>query len=263
MQSFIAQFLDRFGRSISPKVRDLLLSNADTLKKAFVVDDYEVFEQIGDAIISQFIISYSYKKFPFLDCKEGVKVVARIRIKYTSSQFLSSLAESFGFWDQIISLNPNQIIDIKKQSLLEDTFEAFIGSIGHIIDQNIGSGVGYIACNHILTQIYDQTAIILTYENLFDSKTRLKELCDFFKQRLTISWKSEKTPVNTIKVTLTYTVDGASDFLTAFARTKVDAEQTIASEVLERLKIMGIKKDEPEIFAFLEQRKNDHVFKEK
>ena len=259
-KEFISGFFAREGKYLTSNIKDILCApeSLEVFRQAFTTSDYEIFEQIGDVIISQFIVCYSYKKFSNLRCKEGVKIVARIRIKYTSCQFLSKLAEELEFWPQVRFHETEQFMEItesRRQSILEDVFEAFIGSISCVVDDKFGLGVGYIVCNHILSSIYEKQQILLTYENLFDAKTRLKELSDFFKQKLTITWKVEKTSSNSIKVLLTYSTDGTTSTLTATARTKAEAEQALASEALEKLKILGIAKNPPEIFQ------NDILFK--
>lgn len=242
------RFIADLVRDLPATSRDVLLANIATYKRAFTVDDYEVFEQIGDTAISQFIINYSYRLFPHLNTKDGVKVVARIRIKYTSSAFLAGLADDLGFWPHIVGTE-DAVTATRRQAVLEDVFEAFIGATGYIIDRAFGLGSGFIVCCSLLNAIYDTVYIDISYESLFDPKTRLKELCDFFKHRLGIAWGSDKLHDGTIKAMLWYTLDGVKQVAYATARTKVDAEQAAANEVIAVLNARGIKKDLPEIFA--------------
>ncbi len=245
--NFIRNLVGRFSNVLSENTLRILFADMPIFRQAFTVDDYEIFEQMGDAVISQFIINYSYRRFPFLRSKDGVKIVARIRIKYTSRAFLSDLAETLGFWPQIAGVEVAANVT-RRLSLLEDVFEAFIGAINYIIDHKVGPGAGYIASSAILTAIYESRDIDITYESLFDAKTRLKELCDFFKQRLTVTWASDKN-LDTIKVRLICSIDGNKQTIHACARTKVDAEQQAAQQVINILDQIGIKKARPEIFT--------------
>jgi hypothetical protein len=54
-------------------------------------------------------------------------------------------------------------------------------------------GVGYAIVYTILKSIFDNMNISLKYEDLYDAKTRLKELCDMYKTQLTnLNYKYEK-----------------------------------------------------------------------
>jgi dsRNA-specific ribonuclease len=227
-----------------------LQKGVEEYRKAFTVPEYQVLEQIGDAVISHFIISYSYKKFPFLNCKEGVKVVARVRINYTSCQFLAEIARDLGFWEHISGKDEAPIQGARKLNLLEDVFEAFVGATYNLIDEEFGQGTGFIVCNQMLAHIYDARRISLLYDDLFDSKTRLKELCDFFKKNLSVSWSFEKDEFSHL-VRLDVKVDGKTFRFKASARVKIDAEQQVSQEAIDALRREGISKEEPEFFRFI------------
>ena len=145
-------------------------------------DNYEVYEQLGDITVNKFIICYMYKRFPKLHCTKGVKVVARLRINYGSKQSFAQIAESLGFWSFITASEDER--NRNKKPLLEDTLEAFFGAIEYIIDNKTLHGVGYAVVYDILSVIFDAIDISLKYENLYDSKTRLKELFDFYGEKI-------------------------------------------------------------------------------
>jgi dsRNA-specific ribonuclease len=246
-EEFILNWLNLFP--LSQRVKQYLGENVSMYKEAFNYNDYQVYEQIGDSIIGQFIITYSYRKFPFLNNKEGVKIVARIRIKYTSSQFLARLAHDLSYFKYIVAPDMDTLSEIKKQALLEDVFEAVIGLTNVLVDKEFGAGTGYIVCYAILTTLYNTVNIDITYENLFDSKTRLKELCDVHKNRISVQWNFEKLDNNMISVVLSCTIDNQKYTLSSISRTKIDAEQEAASNALDLLKKIDIVKTEPEIFT--------------
>ncbi len=64
-------------------------------------NNYQVLEQVGDLTGNKFIVNYMYQRFPQLDCAEGVKVVARLRINYGAKESFCEIARKLGFWDFI------------------------------------------------------------------------------------------------------------------------------------------------------------------
>ena len=68
--------------------------------------NYEVYEQLGDVSANKFIVWYMYKRFPQLNCLEGVKIVARLRINYGAKQSFYRIAENLGFWSSSVEPSP-------------------------------------------------------------------------------------------------------------------------------------------------------------
>src|SRR3990167_10204011 len=176
--------------NISDKYLSLLLTEesiliysdvftSDSVDKA---NNYQVYEQLGDLTGNKFIVWYIYERFPQLNCTEGVKVVARLRINYVAKQSFFKIAQDLGFWEYISATKDLRMRKMK--SLLEDAFEAFIGATELILDRKIGKGFGYRIAYRILKGIFDELPISLKYEDLYDPKTRLKELSDFYTDRL-------------------------------------------------------------------------------
>ena len=171
------------GVKLKVKYKDLLLTEKslgifDHVFTSFTANtgfDYEFYEQLGDSVLTQFIVFYSYKRFPQLKQKTGVHVVALIRHKYVSKDVLPVIAEGLGFLP-FISASFDSLK--KKEKLLEDVFEAFIGAVTSILDEEIRHGVGYAVAYDLLSSIYDKIDISLAYENLKDPVTRLKEIFD-------------------------------------------------------------------------------------
>lgn len=160
-------------------------------------NNYQVLEQVGDLTGNKFIVNYMYERFPCLDCTEGVKVVARLRINYGAKQSFSEIARKLGFWSFISATN--DLRHRKMKSLLEDVFEAFLGATERILDRKKRVGVGYAIVYDILATIFDGMDISLRYEDLYDSKTRLKELFDLHEDRLgPLVYKEQKHAMITI-----------------------------------------------------------------
>ena len=187
---------------LKPKYIDLLTNEksieeygiAFTAASADIVNNYERYEQLGDMSANKFIVWYSYRRFPQLDCTDGVKVVARLRINYGATQIFSTLAEELGFWPFISSaIEPPLILEERKKNnkkyrnkhkntLLEDVFEAFIGCTESLLDKAFRTGVGYAIVYDILTDIFNEMPMSLAYEDLYDAKTRLKETFDHYNK---------------------------------------------------------------------------------
>lgn len=162
-------------------------SKAFTASSADANNNYEQFEQLGDVTANKFIVWYAYRRFPQLDCPEGVKVVARLRINYGAKESFAPLAEKLGFWEYISAQEEGVERGIKyrnrhKKDLLEDTFEAFIGCTEYLLDNAYRPGVGYGIVYDILSDIFNELPMSLRFEDLFDAKTRLKETFDAYPQ---------------------------------------------------------------------------------
>lgn len=202
---------------------------------------YEVYEQIGDSVIKVFMTTYFYRRFPKLwKNNNGVKIVARLVIKYGSKEILSSLSKLYGF-DKHIVLNEEINSQQRMTSILEDVFEAFIGATSIIVDCQMNAvGMGNVVCYKILEKIYDQIDISLAYENLFDGKTRLKELVDLFKTKLgSISYSFQKEGSN-VRVDIMWNNEQVIG--TAADPIKIKAERLAAEMALDVLKEHGFEK---------------------
>lgn len=212
------------------------------------VNNYEVYEQLGDITVNKFLVWYFHSRFSNqLNSPFGVKIVARLRIKYGSKQFLSELADSLGFWEHILILDKsNDITQGKRMSILEDVFEAFIGVTEYIIDQRLHPGLGYISSYRILESIFNELPIDLSYEHLFDAKTRLKELFDTYREQLgNVHYEYKKLP-NMVSVVQIY--HGTNKNFICSASSPINksiAEQIASEKALQVLAQRGFVKEIP------------------
>lgn len=188
-KELIIGILKKYGKLKSKYVNMLtddeamkVYSSAFTSELVDPENNYQVLEQLGDLAGNKIIVNYMYEKFPQLDCAEGVKVVARLRINYGAKQSFSEISRKLGFWNFISATN--DLRQRKMKPLLEDVFEAFLGATERILDRRKRVGVGYAIVYDILASIFDEMDISLNYEDLYDSKTRLKELFDINESSL-------------------------------------------------------------------------------
>ena len=230
---------------------------AFTAKSANETDNYEVYEQLGDLSANKFIVSYMYKKFPKLKCSECVKIVARLRILYGSKQTFCVIAENLGFWP-FISADEEQR-NTEKKKLLEDTFEAFIGVTELMIDEKIRQNVGYAIVYEVLHSVFETINISLKYEDLYDAKTRLKELFDLYNKGGETSFgklEYEENKDLESRLTTSYVYQKFSSTYRILlgqgvASLKADAQQRAASAGICSLNNKGYTKPVPYIYINL------------
>jgi dsRNA-specific ribonuclease len=160
----------------------LVYDQAFTAESAVPKRNYEMFEQLGDVTANKFIVWYMYRRFPQLRETTGVKVVARLRINYGARQSFSEIGERLGFWEFISASEEDR--GRKKKDLLEDCVESFVGATELIMDDEFRPGIGQAVVYDILSNVFDDIPISLRYEDLYDAKTRLKEIFDFHKDTI-------------------------------------------------------------------------------
>lgn len=224
-------------------------------------ENYEVFEQQGDAVFGCFIVWYIYRRYPTLERSECVQIVARIKIKYGSKKTFSMIADKLGFW-KYISASENERLHNKKD-LLEDVFEAFIGATTHLLEKHFKIGVGYAIAYDILKSIFDEIDISFRYEDLYDAITRLKEIFDYYTKIQTDIYqnKTTHTTIGTIRkiaerngdlctVSIYRVYQGKEIFLgTDKAALKDEAEQKASQQAIVKLNKMGFFRPLPDIFT--------------
>lgn len=269
--------------NVSDKYIDILTSNESLqiYSAAFTSDmldvnsNYQIYEQLGDLSCNKFIVWYIYNRFPQLKSSEGIKIAARVRINYGSKQCFSNIAEKLNFWDFISA--PNDLRQRNKKSLLEDVFEAFIGATEYILDNDLGIGVGYACVYNILESIFDKIDISLRYQDLYDAKTRLKELFDYKLHELG-PFIYEETKDKLINISRVYRLKGAKYETTQEGKIntskisgtydkeligegksslKSTAQQYAAKNALYNLRNKGIFKPIPIAFKFINGFKID------
>lgn len=228
-----------------------IFNDVFTSNTANVLENYEVYEQLGDITVNKFIVWYMYKRFPQLNCAQGVKIVARLRINYCSKQSFAQIAESLGFWDYITASEEER--NHNKKPLLEDTLEAFFGAVELIIDKHTLTGVGYAVVFDILETIFNKLHISLKYEDLYDSKTRLKELFDYSGDKLgTIKYEDDRNVDEKVTRSCVFQVTPQNNRIKigeGVASLKADAQQRAASKAILFLKNQGYSKPVPEVYA--------------
>jgi dsRNA-specific ribonuclease len=248
-KNFISELLkrgnvsDKFMHILTSDENMKLYGTAFTSSTADVNNNYEMYEQLGDVCANQFIVYYMYERFPQLKCTKGVKVAARLRINYGSKETFTHIAESLGFWEYISSTIEER--STNKKDLLEDTFEAFCGVTSSVVNDATRQGIGFPIVYDILESVFNDMDISLAYDDLYDSKTRLKEIFDLKRfsdilGKLKYTCEKNATGVNVVTATANGNIIGVG---TAYK--KADAEQKAAAEGIKKVNSMGYIREPP------------------
>jgi dsRNA-specific ribonuclease len=264
-----AHIYDKYIDIITSKESMELLGNAFTSETVDPINNYEIFEHLGDLSANKFISMYMFQRFPQLNHPRYVKIVARLKINYGSKQSLFEFARKLGFWNYISS--SLEFRQKRMKSLLEDVFEAFLGTIEWIVDkytQIIGSG--FIIVYKILEYLFDDIDISLDYNKLYDAKTRLKELFDMYEEKIgVLQYQDEKDEINNIRYCKVYRISNPVFFVNkitgkedkkkvlsgnkfligeGYAPLLKNAQQFAASKALSTLKKQGWEKPIDDIY---------------
>ncbi len=240
---FIQQILSL--SNLNPQYFDVLLDKesikiyeqAFTHKTADEIENYEYLEFLGDTTLNKSIAWYLSRRFPQLNCPKGVKILTRLKINLISKKSFASFAKQLRFWDFVSATD--DIRSTKMDKTLEDVFEAFFGATEMLIDTRIQFGAGYAICYGIIAHLLDSKPLPLKYEDLFDAKTRLKEVFDHFGEKIgRLEYTSKKEDrIHHVQIVAQNKILGEGS-----APLKIDAEQKAADKAIRMLKNMGFSK---------------------
>ena len=189
------EFIRRvFSKSkIDPKYMDVL-TNPEALniyRVAFTsstVDlnkNYELYEYMGDVAANAAVVMYFYEAFPQLRCPKSINILNRLKIVHVSMESFSKIAEDLGFWPYIrydADVAEKRKSKKSREALLEDVFEAFVGATEIILIDAFGMvGVASQIIYNFIKSIFEAKEISFASEDLYDAKTRLKELFEIRK----------------------------------------------------------------------------------
>lgn len=270
-QNFIISLFER-GDIPSHYVTD---ASMETFRRAFThkslepVDNYEFLEIIGDVVVNMAVLNYIIewnKKIV------SVKYLTRLKHNITSKKELALLAEKAGFFKHIrMSDELRESFEsltehakhrtIEYLSILEDCFEAFLGAVQRVVDSmsRVSFGVGVAAAHKLCAAFLKDVKISLKYEDVFDAKTRLKELCDRrkwrFKQDVMKSKKIVRNGVEQYEVEITVfpygnrQVDKTNAWsYTLVGETETETQNIACEHVIKFLKKNGIEDVPPNPF---------------
>ena len=243
-----------------------LYSQAFTHPTANENVNYETLEILGDSIVNCCIVWYLSRRFPQLNCPQGVKIIARLKINLVSKKMFAEFGMNLGLWDFVSADDETRSLRMKKT--LEDVFEAFFGATQKLVDENIRMGVGYSICYDLIKSLFDEIDISLKYEDLYDAKTRLKETFDQYGKNIVdeesgkimrygigqMKWENER--IDKIQYVQVYRIQQNNPKKKILigkgsAALKPDAQQKAAEVALKTLARQGYVKDVDEFYKTL------------
>jgi dsRNA-specific ribonuclease len=216
-------------------------------------NNYEYLEFLGDTTLNKSIAWYLSRRFDRFACSDGVQALTRLKINLISKRSFAGFAKRLSFWEFVSASTETRSNQMDKT--LEDVFEAFFGATEVLIDSRIRQGAGYSVCYAIISNILDTMDISLRYEDLFDSKTRLKEVFDFFGASKigVLVYDTEKVDrIHKVKAIRRF--QGVDTVLgEGSSSLKVDAQQKAANLSFAKLDRMGFTKPDTKIMTMLKE----------
>lgn len=200
--------------------------NIQLLELAFVHKSFdnthnnERLEFLGDSILNSVIAQYLFLKFP--NEKEGL--LTRMRAHLVKAESLTKKSLELSLDDYIkLSKGTANLSSDRKNSILEDSFEALIGSI--FLDS------GWDQVNMITLNIFNKELLSLSADTEFkDSKTELQELLQSMKLEL------PKYIIEDTNTGFNCSIEFEGNTYTASGPSKQSAETDVASLVLLHIK---------------------------
>jgi dsRNA-specific ribonuclease len=153
-----------------------IYKNAFTHKSVDPVNNYELYELLGDKLVNTAVLEYMYNRFPQYRKSNSVIFFSRLIAKYCSKEEFKTISLNLNFIRFIVASEETHAT--RRKDILEDVFESFFGATNSIINKEIREGVGYAIIIDIVKYIFDNIEIKTEYTDLFDSKTILKEFFD-------------------------------------------------------------------------------------
>lgn len=138
-------------------------------------NNYELYELIGDKVLSYNIQKYILNTFPIFRNVRLIKFFDKIKQKAIEKFTFSRLAKKLGFLKYINRSYHEKEGD--EFDLLEDTFESFCGCVETLID-NIVPNAGSIVIYQFVSKVFGEDKELfksLKYDDVYDSITKLKE----------------------------------------------------------------------------------------
>lgn len=190
-RDFVADMLGRSGLS-EPDVASILSSSRayDEFAKCFVpkfvdpVDNYELYEFMGDSAVNKATISYLYRKLS-KRLAAGRSLAAlgyldKIKSVCVSTPFLAHIGTQLGldeFLDWVIAHNQGAYDMKKEKNYREDVVEAFFGCMEVHID-TLYMYRGYCFVSNIIVDILDNIHINYDPRAIWTAPILLKETND-------------------------------------------------------------------------------------
>lgn len=275
-RSFVSSVLQKRARLQNtdrytvPKYMKMFVT-AFTHKSFDPENNYELPEFVGDTIVNMAVADFLQE---WDERIISVQYLTRLKHNIISKKQLSTIADREGFWNHIRvsekkrnkydSMDPKVRIKNKKfQTLLEDTFEAFVCTVNRVLKLELENGrilaIG-LAINMVRSYI-SELNISIKYEDVFDAKSRLKELSDSrkwpFKNNVFVMKIDKKNDTKIYHLTIFGYVKGDKSptdknrevLAQGQSEYEDDVVHDVCTQAIERLKFYGVTKVPPNPFT--------------
>lgn len=157
--------------------------NPELFKQAFTHKSYlneirakipsnERLEFLGDSIVSFVVSNYLYKKYP--NFNEGT--LTNLRSLLVNTKTLSEIAKKLEFGKQLmLSVGEEESMGRENESLLENSFEAFVGAL--FLDQGLDAVSKFLE-----KELLFKSDLFVQKKELKDPKSLLQEIVQAKKQ---------------------------------------------------------------------------------
>ena len=235
-------------------------------RMSFVHDSYDPYENHniykfeGITALELVVAEYLVFKFPKI---KSEKWLTHLKQNIVSKGMFTDIAVEGDFQrfilygenigDSLIKY-PDKSRNTEYKSMLSDVFKAFVGALMIVSNKVRQRGVGYAVVYNFVSFYMDQIEISIKYTDVFNYKTRLKELFDSYKwkfdQSITINYdEKENQQVATVvgypKGNKSRQPGNAVVLATRSGRTKKEAAQKASSDALNKLDRMYKIRDIP------------------
>lgn len=137
-------------------------------------NSYQALEKLGDAVISEVVLTYIAKKYPAF----GPDRIGRIQILCVSNRVLSRISKNIGFDHFLVQCNGGRTELIKKEKRLADVFEAVVGALR--LDHGY-EGASWFVLRHLADRI--DLVQKYNFSHPINTLKRLLEFCFCLKVR--------------------------------------------------------------------------------
>lgn len=155
--------------------------------------NYEYYEMLGDGTANHVVVWYMSIRFKDVFDKAGnegvmgrLGIMTRLKFKGVSKEVFSRFASDLGFREYIRVSEDT----VKDSSVLEDTFEAFIGCLDYLINEKILRFSGYGVIYIFMSKLLDKIDIKIEQDKIYDPKSSLNNEIGKFGGKIKVDYRS-------------------------------------------------------------------------
>jgi dsRNA-specific ribonuclease len=210
------------------------------------VQNYELYETLGDSTLNKCIVWYLTRRFPQIKYNpSGNEIITELKKTAVSKGSYSKHFDALKLTSFIrykklpYTMGEKQLYINIDNSMKEDVFEAMMGALEDLIDSKIMVGTGYAVIYNIITSILDTIYISIDLNEIIDAKTKLNEVVGQTEKK----YGKIKNDDGTWTATLQINFRGIeANFTGKPDRQLLVSEQNAAQQALDKIfKDLGIK----------------------